>query len=178
MALDAGLAGLIGVSIGSLLTGGLAYLNTMATNRFQSEQATAQRGHDADEADKQRRHESAEKAAQREHEAAEGRQRHAADLLQPRIALANEWRTRIRDAHDAYEEWQQQDQPVISTCPDLVGAPWFESLRTHFTDSEVAARYRDETNVWPDFHTAQEITQEIGRIERRWIDQALGENTD
>jgi hypothetical protein len=53
--------------------------------------------------------------------------------------------------------------------PNLVGDVWFEELRTH-----LPFKYRDAHVVICDDETITNLSQEIGRIEQRWIDEAHG----
>lgn len=174
--MEAGTAALLGALSGAVVTGGLTFLNTLASNRFQRGQAAAQREYQANEAKMQRENEAAENAVQREHEAAERRQRHAAELLPQRLDLITEWRKSLKDGSDAFENRDQSkhydDQPEL----DLIGKPWFESLRAHLTDSDEARDLAMSATLYARSDEVWDI-MEIASIENQWIEQALGNQT-
>jgi hypothetical protein len=103
-----------------------------------------------------------EARAQREHDHADRRQRLAAELLPQRTALVEEWRRQVRQAKE------------VAGPVNLVGEPWFESLRTHLSTSFDAEQIRAATQFLCDGESAHRLTREIAHIERRWLADALG----
>ena len=104
-----------------------------------------------------------EAKAARRHELADRRQRLAAELLPQRIAIVEQWRRSVCEARDAAVD-----------PPNLVGEPWFESLRTHLTKSVDAEQISAATQYRCDLDSAHSLTREIANIERRWVADALG----
>lgn len=106
---------------------------------------------------------------------AEGRgHRHQinAALQSQRYEAVRMWRTGLCGARDRYRQWECG--PRDADPPNVVGDEWFEALRPHLSTTGDAAKFRAAHEVHCDNATLTQLSLEIGRIEREWIEEAKG----
>src|SRR5271166_2388200 len=82
------------------------------------------------------------------------------------------WRTGLAQARDAYRLWACGSR--TDDAPNVVGDEWFEALRPHLSTTGDAAKFRAAHEVHCDNATLTQLSLEIGRIEREWIEEAKG----
>ena len=82
------------------------------------------------------------------------------------------WRTGLAEARDAYRQWACGSR--TDDAPNVVGDEWFEALRPHLSTTGDAAKFRTAHEVHCDNATLTQLSLEIGRIEREWIEEAKG----
>jgi hypothetical protein len=83
-----------------------------------------------------------------------------------------EWLDGLNSARIADQGWESaQNNPLMQDTfltreerPNIVGSPWFLSLRKH-----LPAKYQDALEVHCDNLTAFELGKEIERKERQWL---------
>jgi hypothetical protein len=172
---DAGLAGLLGVAVGSAITGGLAFSNTIVSNNFQRDQARTQRQHDNAENVMQRDHERQQRTTELDHQ-------WRSALHVERAERVREWREGLAAAFAEHDEWLHwiNEQPAESGAhlnpriPNAAGTAWFQSLRPLISEDGYAADYRNVSELLCDSGVVVALTFEIDRIEREWLDEAKG----
>ncbi|WP_133259385.1 hypothetical protein [Mycobacterium colombiense] len=87
-------------------------------------------------------------------------------------AQIKDWRDGLNSARIADQGWESaQNDPLMQNTfltreerPNIVGTPWFLSLRKH-----LPAEYQDEVEVHCDKETAYALGKEIERIEHEWL---------
>ncbi|WP_131721449.1 hypothetical protein [Mycolicibacter heraklionensis] len=191
MPLDAAWVGVIGTGIGAAIGAvgnGVVELAKAATAGRQQRKADAERRVDeAAEAKAVREAKAAEKTAQREHEAAEAearRQREAeqrerdqrAALRAERAEKIRRWREGLAASHEEFEKWDVIDRrsgPKPASFafipePNIVSAPWFQSLRPHLSASGQTMKLRSGDTVHCDREVADALAVEIADIEHSW----------
>jgi hypothetical protein len=94
------------------------------------------------------------------------------DLQSHRHDVVREWRAGLAGARDTYRQWAAG--PRDTDAPNVVGSEWFESLRPYLPSTGDAAQYRTAHEVQCDNPTLVVLSLEIGRIEKDWLDEALG----
>ncbi len=112
-------------------------------------------------------------AAQRRTSEAERRHQVVASLRAQRDTTIKLWRMGLEHARDAYQR-SLADSVDGSAAPNAVGDEWFETLRPHLPKSGAAAALRTATDVRCDNQTVALLSLEIGRIEKLWLDEAIG----
>ena len=112
-------------------------------------------------------------AAQRRTSEAERRHQVVASLRAQRDTTIKLWRMGLEHARDAYQR-SLADSVDGSAAPNAVGVEWFETLRPHLPKSGAAAALRTATDVRCDNQTVALLSLEIGRIEKLWLDEAIG----
>ena len=112
-------------------------------------------------------------AAQRRTSEAERRHQVVASLRAQRDTTIKLWRMGLEHARDAYQR-SLADSADGSAAPNAVGDEWFETLRPHLSKSGAAAALRTATELRCDNQTVALLSLEIGRIEKLWLDEAMG----
>ena len=79
----------------------------------------------------------------------------------------------LEHARDSYQR-SLADSADGSAAPNAVGDEWFETLRPHLSKSGAAAALRAATELRCDNQTVALLSLEIGRIEKLWLDEAMG----
>jgi hypothetical protein len=100
----------------------------------------------------------------------EHRHQMISDLHSQRHDSVQRWRAGLANARDAYRQWAAG--PRDGDAPNVVGDEWFEGLRPHLPATGEAAKYRTAHEVNCDNATVATLSLEIGRVERRWVDEA------
>lgn len=188
MALDpawVGVVGVAGTAIGAAVTGLIDWAKTVTLGRQQRKADAERRKDEAAEAKAVRECNAAEKLAQWEHDSAEAeaeRQREAvqrkagelAALRAERVETIRHWREGLAASHTDYEAWDAIDKrppSKVSTFtpePNIVSAPWFQSLRPYIAPSSPAQKYRDGFDIQCDREAAGLLSAEIAHIESSW----------
>jgi hypothetical protein len=103
-------------------------------------------------------------------------------LREERLVLVKQWRQGLAVSHAAYRQWLiKEDEGVPPRTvvvrakepldvPDAAPTEWFASLRRHISEQGAAARFREAEEVMCDKETVVILQIEIGRIERKWLD--------
>lgn len=112
-------------------------------------------------------------AAQRRTAEAERRHQVVGSLRAQRDTTIKLWRMGLEHARDAYQRCLAEAADG-SAAPNVVGDEWFETLRPHLPKSGGAAALRTATDVRCDNKTVALLSLEIGRIEKLWLDEAIG----
>ncbi|HRD10927.1 MAG TPA: hypothetical protein PLI79_03605 [Mycobacterium sp.] len=112
-------------------------------------------------------------AAQRRTSEAERRHQVVASLRAQRDTTIKLWRMGLEHARDSYQR-SLADSANGSAAPNAVGDEWFETLRPHLSKSGAAAALRTATELRCDNQTVALLSLEIGRIEKLWLDEAMG----
>ncbi|WP_067977101.1 hypothetical protein [Mycolicibacter icosiumassiliensis] len=190
MALDSAWIGVIGTGGGAAIVALGAVLGNWAkaaTEGKQQRLADAERRRDeAAEAKAVREHDAAEKAAQRELDTAETeaqRQREAAQREADKLAAQRaervrqirEWREGLAASHAEFEKWDAIDRRPSKPAsfellpePNIVSAPWFQSLRPHLPATGQTAKLRSGNHIYCDREAADALATEIADLERYW----------
>lgn len=150
---DAGWFAVIGAAVGAAATAIGTLGKSIVDGLFQRSDAKAQRKHELLVAERARRHEQIE-----------------------------EWREGLAGAHAECDQWIREfkrkppeyrlggpDKP-----PNIVSAPWFQSLRPYLTETGEAGEYRDASELHCSTEVMRLLRDELARIEREWRDEAMG----
>jgi flagellar biosynthesis GTPase FlhF len=178
-----------GAAIGALGSALVEWAKAATQGKQQRKADAARREHEAAEAKATREANAAEKEAQRQHDAAEAeaqRQRDAAqrDYEQcaaqraERAEKIREWREGLAASHEDFEKWyaiQRSSRPKPSSFefavePNIVSAPWFQSLRPHLSTQGEPGKLRSGNDIQCDSLVADTLASEIADIESAWRD--------
>ena len=92
-----------------------------------------------------------------------------ANLHTQRADAVQRWRAGLAGARDAHRQWAAG--PRDTDAPNFVGDEWFEGLRPHLLATGEAAKFRTAHEITCDNPTVAQLSLEIGRVEREWVDE-------